>query len=277
MAYRDILVYVDASRSADVRLDTAAKLAMRFGAHLIALHVEGMPPMPIELAGSTVATTVEEWRKSHQQERLAHTRGLVEAAGRKHGLAIELQVDKGNVEDTILLHGCYADLIVVGQPGSPTDLSQPVGPSPGVLALSSGRPVLVVPHGAGDYSIGDNILVAWKAGAEAVRAVHDAMPLLKAAAEVTVVEVTEKAKDSRRLVGAEMARHLTRHGAKVSVRTVEGSIMNDAAKILAQADEVGADLIVMGAYGHSRLREVVMGGMTNYILKHHTVPLLLSH
>lgn len=277
MSYRDILVYVDTSRHADVRLATAAKLATRCNAHLTALYVDGTPAMPIELAGTAMAETVRQWQSTRRKEYADKVRALVDVASRRHGLSIELQEDHGNAEEAILAHACYADLIVVSQTGSPLDLSQPVTPSPGVLALSSGRPVLVVPNRDGDFSIGDNILVAWKAGAEAARAVHDAIPLLKAAAEVTLLEVSEEVKRPRRLIGAEMAHHLARHGANVSVRTIPASMMNDAPAVLEQVTESGADLIVMGAYGHSRLREVVMGGMTNHILKHHAVPLLLAH
>lgn len=277
MPYRDILVYVDTSRHADVRLDTAARLAMRCGAHLTALHVDSTPIMPIELAGTAMAETVRQWQKTRQREHADKVRALVNATSRRHGLSIELQEDHGNAEEAILTRACYADLIVVSQIGSPLDISQPVVPSPGVLALSSGRPVLVVPNRAGDFGIGDNVLVAWKAGAEATRAVHDALPLLKTAAEVTLLEISGEVKRPGRLIGAEMAHHLARHDVKVTVKTMPASVLNDAPAVLEQVAESGADLIVMGAYGHSRLREVVMGGMTNHMLQHHAVPLLLAH
>lgn len=182
----------------------------------------------------------------------------------------------GTIDDVIVSQAAYADLIVVSQAGDPLDLEQPIAPSPGMLAISSGRPVLVVPNRAGEFQVGRKILIAWKPCAEAARAVHDALPLLKQARSVTILEADPEMRAGS-LVGAEIAGHLARHGVNVTATYVNERHSNGGMTILARAAEIGTDLIVMGGYGHSRLREVVFGGVTSHILKHHRIPVFMAH
>lgn len=278
MGYKDILVYADTAKYADIRLDAAARLALSHGAHLTALHVDQTPYMPVDLISTGMAAQVRQWQQTVQSERAQKVRKVVDEIGARHGIEIEWRQQEGQIDDVIMSQAAYADLIVVSQAGNPFDLEQPIDPSPGALALSSGRPVMVVPNRAGEYQVGNNVLIAWKACAESARAVHDALPLLKDARSVTIFEANPEIKSGRgRLVGAEIAQHLARHGVKVTVTSAKEKSANEGIMILARAAEIGADLIVMGGYGHSRLREVVLGGVTNHILKHHPIPVLMAH
>jgi nucleotide-binding universal stress UspA family protein len=278
MGYKDILVYADTSEYAATRLDAAARLALSHGAHLTALHVDPAPYMQVDLMSTGVAAQIRQWHKTVQKERAEKVRRVVDDIGARHGIEIEWRRQEGGIDDVIVAQAAYADLIVVSQAGDPLDLEQPIDPSPGTLAVSSGRPVLVVPNRAGEFQVGNNILIAWKPCAEAARAVHDALPLLKQAQSVTILEANPDIEVSHdRLVGAEIATHLARHGVSVTAASVNERHSSDGVPILARAAEIGADLIVMGGYGHSRLREVVFGGATNHILKHHHIPVFMAH
>lgn len=278
MGYKDILVYADSTKYAALRLDTAARLALSHDAHLTALHVDPVPHLQVDLMSTGVAPQIRQWQKTVQNEKAEKVRKIVDDIGARHGIEIEWRRQEGGINDVILSEAAYADLVVVSQAGNPFDLEQPIDPSPGMIALSSGRPVLVVPNRTGEFQVGSNILIAWKPCAEAVRAVHDALPLLKRAQSVKVIEVNPGAEVGRgRLVGAEIARHLARHGVSVTAAAINESHSSDGETILAQATEIRADLIVMGGYGHSRFREVVFGGVTNHILGHHHIPVFMAH
>ncbi|MFM7611939.1 MAG: universal stress protein, partial [Alphaproteobacteria bacterium] len=147
------------------------------------------------------------------------------------------------------------------------------------VLFDSGRPVLAIPFAGNFKSIGKRVLVGWNASREATRALHDALPLIAKAENTTVFLANPK----RGLgahgeePGADIARHLARHGLKVEVTKAVAEDVADSALLLNHASDMGADLLVMGAYGHSRLREFILGGVTRSLLREMTVPVLLSH
>jgi nucleotide-binding universal stress UspA family protein len=147
------------------------------------------------------------------------------------------------------------------------------------VALSAGRPVLVVPHFGPPRNLGSNVLVAWNASREASRAVNDAMPFLRRANKVTVLAVDpQRGGDAHREIpSADIALHLSRHGVKPEAAQVAAPEIEAGEIILSQASRLGANLIVIGAYGHSRFREYIFGGVTRHLLRHMTVPVLMSH
>lgn len=142
--------------------------------------------------------------------------------------------------------------------------------------FESGRPVLVVPEHCERFQA-RRILIAWDGGASAARAVADAMPFLSAADEVEILSVTGEKDLSLRIAGADLAPHLARHGASVTVRNVALSKGDVAAEIQQAAQSFGADFLVCGAYKHSRLREWLLGGVTQSLLRESRLPLLMSH
>jgi nucleotide-binding universal stress UspA family protein len=176
----------------------------------------------------------------------------------------------------VMEHGRAADLIVAGQTDPDWDLS-PLMDFPERLALASGRPVLIIPHSGRHPTVGRRAVIAWKGSREAARAVFDALPLLREAQAVSILEIKERGDDGARAPDTSIAAALGRHGIKPEVRTSIVSDISVGDEILSRAADLDADLLVMGAYGHSRIRELVFGGVTRHIAKHMTLPTLLSH
>jgi nucleotide-binding universal stress UspA family protein len=188
-----------------------------------------------------------------------------------------LKVPHVDLASVVMDHGRAADLIVAGQTDPDWDLS-PLMDFPERLALESGRPVLVVPYIGRYANIGRNVVIAWKSGRESARATFDALPMLVAAEKVHILEVKQRADETTGLApDTTIAASLARHGIKPSVRTSIATDISVGDEILSRLADIGADLLVMGAYGHSRLREFVFGGVTRHISKHMTLPTLFSH
>ncbi|MEK9969427.1 MAG: universal stress protein [Ferrovibrio sp.] len=276
MTYRDILVYVDATPACAARLDVGAILASAQDAHLVALHVDTPPYMPADLLGTGVTAELAEWHVRMRKERTEVTQQAVKAAEQRQGVSYEWRKVGGMIDDALLDHGRYADLIILSQDGSLTDLETPIDPRAGAIAIAAGRPVLVVPRDFKGKTCGKRILVAWKPSAEATRAVHDALPLLLQADSVTVMRVNPDPGEPAHNPGFDLAKHLARHGVQVTVMPVTAPDQSAGGIIAKQARELDADLIVMGAYGHSRLRELVFGGATRSMLQAPPVPVLMA-
>ncbi|MEN9499536.1 MAG: hypothetical protein RIS83_1355, partial [Pseudomonadota bacterium] len=205
----------------------------------------------------------------------AQLQATFQEAIRREGVMGEWREVEGSAAEVVALHGRYADLIVLGQ-------EDPAGDNVGIMEAAlfeAGRPVLAIPFAGQFRDIGRRVLVGWNASREASRAVHDALPLLAAAESATVFLANPK----RGLgghgeePGADIARHLARHGLKVQVTKAVADDVEDSALLLNQASDIGADLLVIGAYGHSRLREFILGGVTRTLLRQMTIPVLLSH
>lgn len=282
MALKNLLLHIDDTKACSKRIEAALALAADHGAHLAAVYciseyqLPGWADMPGHLA-----------EEQHKREREHGQKKLDEFAERakRWGVQYETRLARartGLVGDLIALHGRYADMVVMGQvdPDDP-----PVGGNDLVehVVLSCGRPVLVIPYiGAplvkGSPSFGHNIMVGWDAGREATRAVNDAMSLLEKAETVEVVAVNPKKMGKHGdEPGADIGLHLSRHDVKVNVQHVEARDIEAGDTILSRLSDKGSDMLVIGAYGHSRLRDLVLGGVTESMLEHMTVPVLMSH
>jgi nucleotide-binding universal stress UspA family protein len=183
-----------------------------------------------------------------------------------------------DITSTVVEHGRAADVIVASQSDPEWEMSG-LFDAPERLALESGRPVLIIPY-AGEYrEIGKRITVAWSGKRESARAVFDALPLLQLADSVTLLCIVGRGADGEagQLPGVDIAATLARHGVKATVQKSSADEIGVADEILARIADNGSDLLVMGAYGHSRLREMVFGGVTRHVLRHMTVPTLMSH
>ncbi len=165
-----------------------------------------------------------------------------------------------------------ADLVVLGQrdPDLPTALTTPED-----VVLACGRPVLMVPYAGRFDDVGKNAIIAWNGSRESARAVHDGLPLLGTAKKVLVLSINPEPDQEELRDG--LVRNLIHHGLHASSKTDVVKSSSPAEVVLLHVAEVGADLVVMGAYGHSRLRETVLGGMTRDILRSMTVPVLMAH
>ena len=276
MAFKDVLVYADAGPAAAQRYDLAAKLARDHGGHLAALHVWTPPLMVVDPIGGVPGTLIE-LHERVQGEQAAKTRALVEAAERRSGVAIEYREVRGELAASAALHARYADVIVVSQAALEGEQVVEADMLPEEMVFLAGRPVLVVPRHGRFERLGERVLIAWDRSREATRAIHDALPMLVRASSVTVMEVETRVARRGHIAGADLARHLARHDVKAEVSSTTSADIDVADIILSRSVDLGADLLVMGAYGHSRLRELVLGGVTRQILAQMTLPVLMSH
>jgi nucleotide-binding universal stress UspA family protein len=277
MSYKTILVHLNDKRRAEAVLEPAAELAASYNSHLIGLHVyASMPAPPIRLPGTSVLGGLAGEEHKHSEEiasafqRMTANRAFVPQWQ-------VLKVANVDLAPVVMEWGRAADLIVAGQTDPDWDLS-PLLDFPERLALEGGRPVLVVPYAGRFAKVGRNVVIAWKASREAARAVFDALPLLKGAQNVHILEIREQGSKTPELApDTSIAAALARHGIKPSIRTSVASDISVGDEILSRLADLDADLLVMGAYGHSRMRELVFGGATRHIARHMTVPTLFSH
>jgi nucleotide-binding universal stress UspA family protein len=277
MAYKTVLVHCnDKDRVAQVA-EPAARVAAQFGAHLVGLSVT--PPVyvaPTGMPGTPDTLVIDEHCKAYRK-RNPEMRAAFEVAARGHNLAAEWrEVDAGNrsVTEAALEHASTVDLIVAGQKAGLGQLD-----IADHLALGSGRPVLIVPKEAPVRDVGRRIVVGWNARREAARAAFDALPLLKRADWVKVVWVNPQFESGLAwdVPAADVSTALARHGVKCEATEPVRPRAHVGKTLLACAQDHGADLLVMGCYGHSRLREFVFGGASAHVLEHMTLPVLMSH
>jgi nucleotide-binding universal stress UspA family protein len=285
MSFKTILVHLSDSRRAEKILVPAMHLADRYNSHLIGLHAHAVvhaPPVRLPYASQAVSQLAGQVRTN--AEGIAATFSQM---SKNQSFVSEWQqhsVPMTDLATNVMSHGHAADLIVAGQTDGTWDLS-PLFDFPERLALESGRPVLVIPHAGSPVTIGRNVVIAWKGGRESARAVFDALPLLKDAANVHILEFTESDVSQRRLAAdTSIGAALGRHGIKPTIHSAVApglrALAPDARigeQIVSRIAELDADLLVMGAYGHSRMREMIFGGVTRHMMRDMTVPTLFSH
>lgn len=281
MQLKDILVHLDATEQAKTRLRLAADLARQHEAHLTGLLVVDVMLPPIAGTDMGGGIALAELLEQMRQDALAKA-AKVEAAFRERlrldGIAGEWRQVEGPTPEVVVLHARYADLVVLGQE-DPEGEELVAGLVIEQALFTSGRPVLLVPNAGRFETLGRRVLVGWNASREAARAVNDALPLIARAEAATVLAINPR----RGLgghgeePGADIALHLARHGLKVSVEHTVASDVSDAEVLLNYAADLSADLLVIGAYGHSRFRELLLGGVTRTLLREVTIPVLMSH
>jgi nucleotide-binding universal stress UspA family protein len=284
MGFKDILVALDAGAAARRRVELAAALAQRFEAHLVGVYAT-LALGPPRSSGyfeyfdrSLLEPLYREFDEKMRAEAEA-SRQFFEDTARRLGLSAEWRLASGYPSETIALHGRYADLIVLGQLDPDERQAQLLRPLPEEIALAVGRPVLVVPYAGSWEAVGRRVLIGWDASREATRAINDALPLLAGAEAVTVMAVDPAAGPAGHgdVPGADIALHLARHGVKAAIESTVSAGIGVGNALLSRASDLEADLLVMGAYGHSRIRELLLGGATRTIIESMTLPVLLSH
>jgi nucleotide-binding universal stress UspA family protein len=281
MPLRDILVHLDVSEQARTRLALAATLARRHEAHLAGLFVVDILVPMIAAgdggSGAALATLLDGMRRDAQAEATAVETAFRERL-RRDGIAGEWRLLAGPAPDLIALHARYADLVVLGQE-DPEGSRTGTGTIIEAALFTSGRPVLVVPYAGRFETAGRRVLIGWNASREAARAVHDALPLIAGADSVTVLAVNPRLglDGHGEEPGTAIARHLARHGLAVQTEHTAAPELGAGDILLNRAAELAADLLVVGAYGHSRLRETILGGVTRTLLDHMTLPVLMAH
>jgi nucleotide-binding universal stress UspA family protein len=222
-----------------------------------------------------VPESVEKMQRLEIEQAAARAGALFQERMRGTTARTEWRAVEGSVGMVTTVQARYADLTVLPQGMDLGFASADLARLPEEMALGVGRPVLVIPRYGSFPKVGGRVLVAWNGTREATRAVHDALPLLRRAEQVTVLSIDPDGE--RRLPGADVSLHLTRHGVTVQAATITGADVAVGDILLSYAADHDIDLIVMGAYGHSRLREMVLGGATRTLLRHMTAPVLMSH
>jgi nucleotide-binding universal stress UspA family protein len=279
MNFKTILVHLDHTDRCGARVALATRIAKGQGGHLIGLlpngTLDGTIPADAIPAGMTdfIAESAQ-YLRLRADGISENFKAVLSAEG---GVSHEIREVEGTTIDEVIAHGRSSDLIVVGQEDRSTESDVPAhGLVPQVM-LHAGRPVLVVPY-AGDFrEVGHNVLVAWDGSRAAAVAMRDALPLLACARQVTLASFRRTAvQEGQALMTPEMIRWLQRHGveARAELHVTE---IDPADTLLSRASDLGVDLIVMGGYGHSRLREMVLGGVTRALLSQMTVPVLMAH
>lgn len=278
MDYRSILVHVDDDAD-DRRLDFAVRVATLFDAELAGVYL--VPTRELTpFASAMLPDSVVEHRLRDSGDAQAGAEARFrEAMARAQYARGAWSAPAGRAIDAGIQHARHADLTVLGQPldeaphaGFARDLMH------GVL-LNAGRPALLLPHSSAVDSIARTVLVAWKESRESARAVADALPFLKRAGEVIVMSIAAPGDESdrERLADRGVAAWLARHGITARVRHEVAEDVDSGAFLLSRVADLGADLLVMGAYSRPRLSEIVLGGVTRTMLESMTVPVLMSH
>jgi nucleotide-binding universal stress UspA family protein len=276
--FGEIVVFIDGHTETAGILEFAGVLAEEHGARLISVFMQPEPtitPAETFTRGKGMLSLIEVHRA--QLERIeANYRALFEDIVRRHGIRSESEWRSlPYLSSEVGVHAYYADLVVIARP---EPAGQTAGP-PGLaesLVLTSGRPIIMFPP-RGTVSRVRRILVGWNARRESIRAVADAMPLLVKAEAVEVLVVDhERTVGHGQEPGADIARHLARHGVHVEVRRLASGGEGMGRLLLSQAGAFGADLLVMGAYGHSYLSEWMFGSVTRAVLREAGLPVLMS-
>jgi len=279
MSYKTILVCLTNLDNAERLSKIACSVARKFGAHLIGIHTLRAMEVYPEIALHITADITRSFDERQQAEADKIRNIFVEVA-RPEDFVSEWRTVKAASENTanrLIEHARCADLIIMPQPDKRFDRADQVHIQRDVIE-NCGRPVLVIPYTGDFQTIGENMLIGWSATKEATRATHDAIPFAQHGGRATVFWITRSSSKDSYLAhtGHEIATCLDRNGVKANVSHRNHTGISIGDEILNEATEIGADMIVSGAYGHSRVYDFVIGATTPHLMKHMTVPVLFS-
>lgn len=273
---KDVLVNLSMSDEKDPAVDFAVSLAAAFEAHATAAAFAYDPVVAVSVMGGMPSDFLDAQRAENERS-AAIAKERFDRAAAQAGIPFDSHVFSTSVAgaaDQFARMARRFDLAVV------TQADADIGSGEEIIAenvlFQSGRPLIVVPYIHSGGLAADRVMVCWDGGRQAARAVADAMPLLVRAGKVEVVIITGEEGKRDEVPGADIGRHLARHGVKVEVKRIV-STGNVQEMLLSYAADSSADMIVMGGYGHSRLREFILGGVTRGMLASMTVPCFMSH
>jgi nucleotide-binding universal stress UspA family protein len=274
---KDIVVNLSPGATRDVAAHYAVSIAEAYGAHIAGIAFAYDPVLPASVMGGISADVFDVQRR--ENEKLAQAAiDEFESAARRAGVSAQSRMLTATVAGAADMFAALArrfDLAVVSQVTPDT-----IAPDELLMEAAlfeSGRPLVIVPYIQKDPIKLDRIICCWDGSRTAARAIGDAMPLLQKSKSVDLVIVGKGKMNESELTGADMGAHLARHGLKVDVKRIPAADVDVANVVLSYAADSGAEFIVMGGYGHSRLREYILGGATRGILSSMTVPVLMSH
>jgi nucleotide-binding universal stress UspA family protein len=274
---KDIVVNLSVSQEVGPAGDYAVSVASAFKAHLTGIAFVYDPVVPVSGTGYIPAEIIETQQADNETAAKAAI-ARFSAATKREGLSAEpltVTASLAGAGDQFARVARRFDLAIVDQSRPETSSMEEVIAE--ATLFGSGRPMIVVPYIQKGLLKLDNVMVCWDGSRQAARAIADAMPLLVKAGSVEIVIIANERGKQDEIEGADMGEHLARHGLKIDVNRIAGGNIDVADALLSHAADSGADFMVMGGYGHSRLREFVLGGVTHTILRSMTVPALLSH
>jgi nucleotide-binding universal stress UspA family protein len=277
MIIKDVVASLSVTEGGSFTGDYAVSVASAFEAHLTGIAFVYDPVIPVASTGYIPPEIIETQQRDSQDAAKAAIDRFATATAR-NGVAAEptmLPASFAGAGEQFASIARRFDLAIVGQ-AEPDKAAVEELIAESTL-FESGRPVIVVPYIQKTPLKLDRVMVCWDGSRPAVRAIADAMPLLERAGQVEVVIIANEPGKQDEIPGADMGEHLARHGLKVNINRIVGGDVDVADMLLSHAADSGADFIVMGGYGHSRLREFVLGGVTRAILRSMTVPVLMSH
>lgn len=272
MAFKDLIVHQSDGAGSKRSLAAAIELARRNDAHLTGVYVLNYPPVPTFVQADVPPELIEQgyetMRKSAEERKTEF-----EETVRREGIRGEFRIMEGDAVEAVVLCARYCDLVITEQPDPDHPNSKDRIPEGTVMG--AGRPVLVIPYAGPTDVAGKRVMIAWNGTREATRAVHDAMPFLTAAESVVVYSVNPDNDDH--IAGADLALHLSRHGVNAEPKHVVAPDIEVEDALLSAISDLDIDLLVMGAYGHSRLRELILGGATRGVFQAMTCPVIMAH
>jgi len=274
---KDIVVNLSVREDGGSVGDYAVSLADALSAHITGIAFVYDPIVPVSGTGYIPAEVIETQQADNEAAAKAAIDRFAQAASRV-GVSAEpltLSASLAGAGEQFARIARRFDLAVVGQAEPESSAVEEVIAE--ATLFGSGRPMIVVPYIQKAPLKLDNVMVCWDGSRPAARAIADAMPLLVKAGRVEIAIITNERGKQDEIEGADMGQHLARHGLKVDVHRIAGGNIDVADALLSHAADSGADFIVMGGFGHSRLREFVLGGVTHSILRAMTAPVLMSH
>ncbi len=282
MSYKTVLVHVDKDKHASERIEFAARIATSEEAHLVGAAPTGVSRFVYQsryiYEGGGMTTHLENHIEELRREATDALRSFEEIAKRVGVPSYEARAIDDEAGGGVSLAARYSDLVVIGQSDRDEPSTTTLPDFPEFVVMNSGRPVLIVPYVGHYKTVAKRVLIAWDASTSATRAITAAIPLLKRAENVDVVVFNADSKGDAHgeQPGADIGLYLARHGIKVNVVRQKTDIDVGNA-LLSICTDLGSDMIVMGGYGHSRFREILLGGVTRTVLESMTVPVFMSH
>lgn len=287
MALKDLLVYVNQSEDSVLRLRLAADLAVRHGSHLTALYVREWSREQLDrrksaelgLVSAAALRTLDRGIEGSIDAATERLQASLAAFARERGLGVELRAVDGVAAIVVPQYARYADLCILGhdEPDGSASINYTFSEQ---LLFVTGRPVLFVPAGGSFATLGRRIAVAWNSSRPAARSLNDALALIERAEHTTILMINPSGVIDERNApsGEQMVEHLRRHGAAADAIRIENVAHEDIAdRLMAEAHALGADVLVAGAFGHPRLWEKMLGGVTHDLIARMSLPIFMSH
>jgi nucleotide-binding universal stress UspA family protein len=274
---KDIIVNLSVTQEGSVVGKYAVSVAAALEAHLTGVAFIYDPVVPISGADYIPAEIIETQRDDNEAAAEAAIKSFTTATNQA-GISAEQLMTSASLAgagDQFARMARRFDLAIVGQAQPEiSSMEQIIGET---TLFESGRPMIMVPYIQKALFKTDNVMICWDGSRTAARAVADAIPIIGQIGRVEIVIVASERGKQDEIEGADIGQHLARHGLKVDVHRISGGNIDVGDALLSHAADSGADLMVMGGYGHSRLREFVLGGVTRSIFESMTVPILISH